>query len=214
MKNSSKFASLGIILFVFFLILSVLVSLNIFGQIDYSSTIAFQSFFPNYVITPFSIFSILGSAEIIGLILLIILLLFSKVRKIYILLFFAAVGVIELLGKTIIVHYGPPIELLKTNISLGLPSNTIPHEFFSYPSGHASRTAFVSAVLIFALWKSHLRKELKISFAILVLSFDILMFVSRIYLGEHWLTDVVGGALLGFSLAFFISYFLKPKPAK
>ena len=196
-------------IFILFLIFSALVSLNVFSVLDYRTTVAFQSFFPESLTTPFSIFSILGSFEVMVLALLLILLFFTKIKKIYLFAFFVLVGLIEIAGKTFIEHVSPPIELLRTNISFGFPSGkVIPHEiFYSYPSGHTARTAFISTVLIFAIWRSPMKKEFKYIFAFCILIFDLIMFVSRIYLGEHWLTDVIGGALLGFSLCFIAYYF-------
>jgi membrane-associated phospholipid phosphatase len=65
----------------------------------------------------------------------------------------------------------------------------------SFPSGHASR-AFATATLI-ALGT---RRYVGVS----VLSLAVLIGLSRIYLGLHWPSDVLAGALLGVLMAFIM----------
>ncbi|MBI4098164.1 MAG: phosphatase PAP2 family protein [Candidatus Levybacteria bacterium] len=209
-----QYLSLSIFSFFLFVILSFLVAKGEFIQTDFDLTVKIQDRIPDFLTTPLSTFSILGTVETASMILLICMLIFPSLRRISILIFYALTGFIEVLGKIIIEQKGPPISFLKTDLSVAFPSSYIPHEFFSYPSGHAARTAFISAVLLFALWKSPIRKELKIIFAICVLSFDLLMFVSRVYLGEHWSSDVLGGALLGFSLSILAFSFGSLKSGK
>ncbi len=198
-----------------FVILSILVSLGVFTNIDYSTTIALQSLIPDFLTTPFSVFSLIGTFEVLTLILLVSLFLLPGVKKIYVLILFALVSIIEIAGKTYINHKPPPLNFLKTDISIGLPSNGIVHEFFSYPSGHSARTAFVSGfIILMVLTSKKLTSTQKKIFIGGVLIFDLIMFVSRVYLGEHWVTDVIGGALLGFSLALLISFFWISEPRR
>jgi undecaprenyl-diphosphatase len=62
----------------------------------------------------------------------------------------------------------------------------------SFPSGHASRTfALAGFVLLRFRWRV----------GVPALAFATLVGYSRIYLGLHWPTDVIGGALLGVAVA-------------
>lgn len=83
-------------------------------------------------------------------------------------------------------------------IALGLPAPLgSPHDG-SFPSGHASGSFCVAAFLAVALpaawpgstWRGHLVSVATIGLAALIA-------LSRVYLGAHFLTDVMAGALTG-----------------
>jgi membrane-associated phospholipid phosphatase len=65
----------------------------------------------------------------------------------------------------------------------------------AFPSGHASRTgAFAGFVFLRFRWRA----------GVPALAFATLVGYSRIYLGLHWPSDVLGGALLGIGVALLI----------
>lgn len=202
----------GAITFIIFIAFSLFVASGFLFSIDYSFMIYLQGVLPAIFITPFSLFSVFGTIEILFLVLLVSVFLFKNAPKISIIILFILVAVVEVIGKILITQIPPPIELLKTNLHLGVPSGGVSHHLFAYPSGHSARTAFIATFFIIMIWTSDkytkLQKQI-ITGVILLISF--MMYISRVYLGEHWITDVIGGALLGTSLALFIGYLLHKK---
>jgi undecaprenyl-diphosphatase len=70
----------------------------------------------------------------------------------------------------------------------------------AYPSGHAIAISVTAIGLVVALLPPG-RRRLRWEVAAAGLTF--LMALSRTYLGAHWLSDVVGGSLIGSGLALF-----------
>lgn len=80
---------------------------------------------------------------------------------------------------------------------------------YSFPSGHAMISVLFFGSIIYLVNKYNLKYKKLITFSLS--TFVILVGISRIYLGVHYLTDVVGGYLLGFIVLFLIIHLFERK---
>lgn len=67
----------------------------------------------------------------------------------------------------------------------------------SYPSGHALSATLLCFFVLFFIFKKFDKTSIKVLSIILSVLFIICVGFSRIYLGQHFLSDIVTGILLG-----------------
>lgn len=199
---------LGSGLFFLFIFFSYLVHKNLFVNIDFNTTVRLQDHVPRRLDSIFSFLSDIGKFEVIIIVLLVILAIYRKVKTFLVVGFFGFMHVLEIYGKTFVSHKPPPHFLLRTHDIFTFPQFYVSTEN-SYPSGHAGRAFFLTAFLGVMVGNTKkLSRTKKIIILSIMGSYDIVMGISRIYLGEHWTSDVIGGAILGMSFGVFGSIFL------
>ncbi|MBI4058619.1 phosphatase PAP2 family protein [Candidatus Microgenomates bacterium] len=198
------------ILFVFF---SYLVSKELFNQFDFNTTVKLQDRISRAWDTPFSFFSLIGSIEITAFLWLGLSIWMALKRYWWTLIslsFFISSHIIEVFGKLLLFHPSPPLLFFRgvAPLPFQFPSHYV-HTDYSYPSGHSMRTAFL-VVFLFFLAEHRLRGPARLIAQSFLAVFLFVMLLSRVYLGEHWTTDVIGGALLGTAAA-LIAVWALPK---
>lgn len=196
---------IGAILLISFYAFSFLVKEDVFTRFDFDMTVKIQSHVPIRLDPYLSWFSLFGSFEVtLGILITLAIARFIKRRFLSILVIpaFGVLHIVEIIGKAFLDHPVTPFMFHRYALDFFFPSTYV-QPGGSYPSGHAMRTAFVSILLIYLVNRSKLSKNLRRLISLGIIAFYLIMIVSRVSLGEHWTTDVIGGSLLGAAFAFF-----------
>ncbi len=75
---------------------------------------------------------------------------------------------------------------------------------YSFPSGHAMLALAFYGFLIYIIWQLNLSKKVKKIITILLIALILLIGLSRIYLGVHYPSDILGGFAI--ALAYLIIF--------
>lgn len=169
--------------------------MNRFDQLIYNFVIGIFKVFDTKTVLFFKMVTTLGSTIVICTIIFSLFLLFKKKK------YFLHTGIACLLGVII-------ESILKIIIKKPRPTDEFwpltNETTYSFPSGHSFMSMVLYGMLIYFVCKEVKNKKLRY-FAVCIFSLIIfLVGLSRIYLGVHYATDVVGGYILG--LVFLVLY--------
>ena len=192
-----------IILLSLFVILTICVLLDTTGVIDYNiynvlstSNVEFLTVCSNVVT------SLASSQAIIIITLILIFLLNTNHQRIFVIINTLISAGIIILSKNIFLRERPLIgsEILSS---------------YSFPSGHSLIATTYYGFLIYLLRRSKCKEEYKVIGTTFLTTLIVLICLSRLILNVHYLTDVVGGVILGLVILLVLIYFFeatfKPK---
>ena len=175
---------ISILLFVLFLGVLLLVLTN---KIEFFDTFVYEKIFSlrsDFFDSFFKILTFFGNTFTVIILLLLFLFLLSKKDKI-------------LLGSTVVLTVGIN-QLLKHLIERPRPDHLrlIEEKGYSFPSGHAMIAIALYGTLFYLVYQKVSNKYLKIGLMIFLIFLMIGIGCSRIYLGVHYPSDILGGYLL------------------
>ena len=197
----------AIIFFLLFVAFTFIVKKDLLNNFDFDTTVKLQNHIPIKYDSLLSFFSLIGSFEILAGLLFFIVLFRRKLVSFLIFIPLVGAHLVEIIGKSLMTHPGPPFLFFRYNINFLFPTSYI-QPGSSYPSGHSLRVIFVSIIISYIISKMKIKNFAKFISIFLLVIINVVMLISRVSLGEHWTTDVIGGILLGASSGIFSLIFL------
>lgn len=203
----SIFFVVGLLLLVVFYFFSLQVKRGVFEQLNFDTTVRLQDKIPERFGEVFEdvgfFVSPLPSVGVLAILTVVALVSFKQTyhKKIFFALFipvcfFLMIG-IEIFGKERVESPAPPFFMIKNPTTI-FPKYHVT-ELYSYPSGHASRALFIGGVSMFLFRRSvgkRFGKVVQSLFVVGVIAFILMVSIGKVYLGQHWMSDIVGGWIL------------------
>lgn len=184
-----------------FCIVAILIRADKVVVFDSSIISAVQSQESPSLTTIMEFFTVVGSTQVVVVLTLFIIFFLFKVlhHRLELLLFMGVVAgspILNFVLKEFFQRARPDFHRL---IEIG---------GYSFPSGHAMNAFTVYGILSFLLWRHIFNRSGRTLLLLFCTFFIIMIGVSRIYLGVHYPSDVIGGYLAGgFWLATSIWFF-------
>ena len=192
-----------IILLSLFVILIICVLLDLTGVIDYNVYNLLSTNEIEFITAFFNVVTSLASSEAIIIITLaLIFLLNTNHERLFVIINTIISAGIIIVSKNIFLRERPLIgsELLSS---------------YSFPSGHSLIATTYYGFLIYLLKRSKCKEEYKVIGTTLLTTLIVLICLSRLVLNVHYVTDVIGGVILGLVILLVLIYFFektfKPK---
>ena len=184
-KNKNIIFSITLILL--FIILSFLIQSHITTNFEMNFYKEITEHMSNILTLIMKIISYMGNTLIVILI-CIVLILIPKTRWKY--------GLVTSVGVIISTLFN---NLLKVIFLRERPDvlRLINENSYSFPSGHSMINMTMYSLLAILLFHNIKNKKLKYVITSLVMLIPIIIGLSRVYLGVHYITDVIGGWIFG-----------------
>jgi len=198
MKKIQKEYFISAIFLILFLILTILVKQ---GRMDYIDKVIFNNIIelksPGMTTFLNGVTTIASTKGVIAIVLLLSIILAIKKKFIPIIYLIASAGSGALSMKIIKHIVQRPRPEWRWALETG----------FSFPSGHTISSYMLYGVISLLVLKN-VDKKWKYPLVVFLMIFVILIGISRIYLGVHYFSDVVGSILLGTAMLSIINIFI------
>lgn len=191
-----------IVLSLLFIVLCILVKLDLLSNIDESVYKFITSNMNDTTTNIYKVITFFGSTIfMVGLCVLLLVLFIILKKNIY--------GYIisgTLIFSTIMNN------VIKVIIRRERPIYMIVRETtFSFPSGHTMASVSMYGILIYLINKSNTNKKLKIILSIILGMIPLMVATSRIYLGAHYFSDILGAIMLATIVLLISTKYIKDK---